>query len=284
MNIPKGKKKFKIKFPDGQFSFVDEKIFKIFQEYDQREKNFKKLPKFYDLTSYIDTYDKRLLEFYSFILMNHHISFSQLFQDLFVIFCLKYKKNGKFLEFGATNGLKLSNTFLLEKNFGWQGVLAEPSPQWHKELKKNRPSTTIITDCIFTSSGDFLDFFVSKSGELSTLQEFRYSTKDSISCGNDFERNKSGYLVKVSTISLNDVFKKYFESKPIDYMSVDTEGSELAILENFDFEKFGPKILTVEHNEVSEYQEKIHKLLEKNNYRLAFKEYSQFDGWYIRKI
>ena len=53
---------------------------------------------------------------------------SQCFQDLWVLYETKTKKNGFYVEFGATNGLTISNSLLLEKNFGWTGILAEPSP------------------------------------------------------------------------------------------------------------------------------------------------------------
>ena len=80
--------------------------------------------------------------------------------------------------------------------------------------------------------------------------------------------------------SLNDVFKKYFNNSPIDYMSVDTEGSELLILQNFDFEKFSPRIVTVEHN-YTDNQKKLDTLFIENNYTRIFKEYTQFDAWYV---
>ena len=60
--------------------------------------------------------------------------------------------------------------------------------------------------------------------------------------GNTKARNKNGYNHEVLSISLNDVFKEYFDNSPIDYMSVDTEGSELLILEKFDFEKYSPRL------------------------------------------
>ncbi len=55
---------------------------------------------------------------------------SQIHQDIFVLYTLSWKRNGFFVEFGATNGVFLSNTYLLEKNFGWKGILSEPNPHW----------------------------------------------------------------------------------------------------------------------------------------------------------
>ena len=66
------------------------------------------------------------------------ISNSELKQDFFVLNTLNFKKGGYFVEFGSCNGLEFSNTLLLEKKFGWNGILAEPARYWHNELKKNR--------------------------------------------------------------------------------------------------------------------------------------------------
>ena len=43
-------------------------------------------------------------------------------------------------------------------SFNWTGVLAEPSPQWHEALKKNRKHSKIITNCIWKESEKTLDF------------------------------------------------------------------------------------------------------------------------------
>ena len=273
-------KKFKINFNDGKSSFIDENTLKYIINLQNTLKNQISIPKFYDLTKSLNNYNQELLDFYSFIFKNREISHSQLFQDLFVLFKLGNKRKGRFLEFGATNGKELSNSYLLEKNFEWEGILAEPSPQWEKSLKENRPRTKIINECIYSESGTMIDFFVSKKGVLSTINEFRESDIESIP-GNTKARNEEGYLVKVPTISLNDVFIKHFNGEKIDYMSVDTEGSELLILSKFNFEKYGPKIVTVEHNFTSA-QKNLDNLFKENNYKRFFPQQTQFDSWYIR--
>ncbi|MFK5981263.1 MAG: FkbM family methyltransferase [Rhizobiaceae bacterium] len=241
------------------------------------------LPSFYALTKTVaaqDT-DGGFYRLYSFIMQQAGISKAQLFQDLFVFWILDGKMEGKFLEFGATDGLSLSNSHTLEHEFKWTGVLAEPSPQWHEKLKANRPDTTLLFDCIWTKTGQELDFFVSDHGVLSTLSDFRESDKASMP-GNTSARNSGGSVVKVKTISLNDVFVEHFDSSPIDYMSVDTEGSEYEILKNFNFEEYGPTVLTVEHN-FTDLQEKIDNLLFSKGYVRAFKAYTDFDAWYVKR-
>lgn len=273
--------KYRIQFNDGTFALVDERIVKIINDLQKAAKSNSGMPGFFDLGNNIKSLDEDLLNFYVYLLKNRKNSRSQLFQDIFVCFKLGEKEKGAFLEFGATNGVELSNSLLLEQQFGWRGVLAEPSPQWHEALKQNRPDATIITDCIYWETGKTADFFVSEFGVLSSLEAFKNHDAASMPA-NAQARNRNGYTAKVPTISLNDVFVKYFESAPIDYMSVDTEGSELLILESFDFGSFGPKIVTVEHN-FSDSQAKLDDLFQRNGYRRYFREQTQFDAWYVRQ-
>ena len=92
----------------------------------------------------------------AFCAANMMRSQSQLFQDLFVVFFLQGKRNGFFVEFGATDGRGLSNTFILERDFQWNGILAEPARCWHAALKSARRAA-IDTRCVWSESGQTLE-------------------------------------------------------------------------------------------------------------------------------
>jgi FkbM family methyltransferase len=201
---------------------------------------------------------------------NIKFSKSQIVQDLFVLSELNFKKNGFFVEFGATNGLTGSNTFLLEKNFDWNGILAEPAKQWHAELSKNR-HVFIEKDCVWRASNETLIF--NEIGGLSTIDNFSNSDHHSLA------RTK-GHKYKVNTISLIDLLDKYGAPRVIDYLSIDTEGSEFEILSTFNFKKYKFKVITCEHNFTSN-REKIFNLLTDKGYVRKYSDVSKFDDWFV---
>ena len=205
---------------------------------------------------------------------------SQLFQDAFAAFIVSDLFDRTFLEFGATDGINLSNSYMLENSLGWTGVLAEPSPQWHEQLNNNRPNTRIITDCIWKSSGEKLDFFVSDIGILSTLNDYKHSDSSSMP-GNTQARIKNGKIIEVHSVSLNDVMEKTFNGFTPSYLSIDTEGTEFEILKSFDFGKYRPVVFTVEHN-YTNFQSKIDELMSSNGYVRVFRKLTAFDAWYVR--
>lgn len=205
---------------------------------------------------------------------------SQIYQDVFADFLIGTRHNKTFLEFGATDGLDLSNTYFLENYSNWKGVLGEPDPQWHKQLRKNRPNSKIFTECVWKNSNEEVEFLSSDYGVLSTISSFRYNDKDMFN--NTELRNKSFKKINLKTISLNDVIKREFNEISPSYISVDTEGSEYEILKNFNFKKYKPVLFTVEHNHTLN-QKNIDELMSINNYTRIFRKITSFDAWYVLK-
>jgi len=210
--------------------------------------------------------------FVDFCCTHYRRSMAQNFQDLFVQFELREKTGGFFVEFGATNGVLLSNTYLLEKHYGWKGILAEPATCWRDELQSNR-SCTLDFRCVWAEDNERLQFNQTPIAELSGID---------LSPNNDM-RNRSpeqGEKYMVTTVSLNSLLREHNAPASIDYLSVDTEGSELQILSAFDFGRHDIRIITVEHN-YSANREPIHSLLRSKGFTRKFTNFSFWDDWYV---
>ena len=196
---------------------------------------------------------------------------SQIRQDLFVLAALNFRRRGFFVEFGATDGVSLSNTHMLEQVFGWSGILAEPAICWHEKLKANR-GAPISTKCVWSRSGEKILF--NEVAELSTIDTFTES---------DWHDRHAGQRYEVETISLNDLLEQHQAPRAIDYLSIDTEGSEFDILSNLDWEKYSFSVITCEHNFTAQ-RESIFDLLTSRGYTRVLEELSQFDDWYVRDL
>ena len=208
----------------------------------------------------------RLLELYP-------KTFSQNYQDLFALSSNHFKRNGFFVEFGATNGVNISNTYLLEKEFKWSGILVEPAISWHQELKMNL-TCTIDTNCVWSASEEDISFCETNEKEYSTIKNFF-----SADLHHEKRSNYSEYIVK--SISLLDLLKKYDAPRIIDYISIDTEGSEYEILKNFDFKEYQFRSITCEHN-FTENRNAIFNLLTSFGYRRVNYDIKSYEDWYIR--
>lgn len=204
---------------------------------------------------------------------------SQIAQDLFVVSeTLKRDIAPFFVEFGAANGFSLSNTYLLETRLGWNGIVAEPARVYHDELQRNR-ACRIDLRCVAERSDESIEFIQSTSPEFSTMSAFldiAHSTPKSNL--NDATR------YHVTTVSLSDLLEQHDAPRRIGYLSIDTEGSELAILKAFDFSRYSFDVITVEHNshERPGYRDALHDLLVPHGYRRVYEKISFFDDWYVR--
>jgi FkbM family methyltransferase len=198
---------------------------------------------------------------------------SEFRQDLFVLSEVNFKREGYFGEFGAANGQSGSNTYLLEKEFAWTGILSEPARVWHLELRRNR-NAIVDSRCVWSQSGVIVTFNQAPAATLSTIDAFSSSDGHSLA-------RQEGIRYEVETISLNDLLSKYNAPTRMDYLSLDTEGSELAILQGFDFNKYSFKCITVEHN-YTPMREKVYSLLTRNGYIRKYVEVSHVDDWYVK--
>lgn len=197
---------------------------------------------------------------------------SQIQQDLFALAMNDCKHGGYFVEFGAADGVGLSNTWLLEKTFSWTGIVAEPARVWHAALRKNR-NCHIDTRCVWGADS------VTLGGGAIRFTEHACPELSGISALTPRRRGRS-IEYTVETITLNDLLESHAAPSYIDYMSIDTEGSEFAILNAFDFDRWRFGALTVEHNFLPQ-REAIHTLLVSHGYTRVLAHISKQDDWYV---
>lgn len=198
-------------------------------------------------------------KFYYFIIKNAKISYSQVFQDLFVLNELGLKKKGTFIEIGGGDGKNISNTYLLEKKYFWKGLICEPDKRLHNKIKKYRKSKIIKNPIVDTCKK--VNFYQSSLYNSSIIKTI------------------NSKKTKLNGLSLNRLIKKNIKGS-VDYISIDTEGNEYEILKNFNFKKFKIKIFTIEHN-FRNNRQKIFKIMCKNGYKRKHKLLSYMDDWYV---
>jgi len=183
------------------------------------------------------------------------MSYSQDGQEQFVIEYLKGLRNGYFLDIGAYDGIEFSNTFMLETEYNWNGLLVECDPAVVSRLKQNRKQQ-IETSAMWSESDKEVQFKSIEMGKLSGIANRLNHPKASV---------RKGTIHTIKTISLNDLLRKYNCPKHINYMSLDVEGVEYDILSTFDFQ-YTFDVVSIEH---ANDAESITMLMENNGYQTA---------------
>ncbi len=167
-------------------------------------------------------------------------SFSQRGEDLIIDFALTSMGITKpiYLDIGAHDPIYLSNTYYFYRK-GGSGVCIEPLPGLYKILAKVRSRDTCLNSGVGAQTADQANFYVMQSSALSTFSKAHAQQYQ------DEEAQRIGSIERVPLIGIGEVLTKYFPTG-LNLVSLDTEGMEVEILENFDFDNFRPEVFCVE--------------------------------------
>lgn len=213
--------------------------------------------------------------FASFLVKSLAASNSQLGQDLFALFAVG-KPEGYFLDIGASDPIALSNTQLLER-YGWNGFLLEPNPSYKASIARERRAELINKAVTPDVTGQVAFDLVTSSPEFSRLRG--YSLSDVHDTRG--KRSKTREMI-VDAISINDLIDlALIRFSVVDFVSIDIEGLEYFVLEQFPFNRMKPSVFCVEHN-YSDFQSKIDILLSVYGYQRVCKRLSKWDSWFVR--
>jgi len=192
--------------------------------------------------------DCKIITFFSSKLTysNYKKSYSQTGEDLIVkfIFDALGIEKPSYIDIGAHDPSHLSNTAIFYNN-GSRGVNIEPNSVLYGNIKKARKDDINLNIGI-GSSNEVLDFFVMNSPTMSTFS--REEAEDLVNNHNF----KIVDVRKVPLMTIEHVIDKYCNGCFPDFLSLDAEGLDYAILQSIDFDKHGPTVICVETIEYSE--------------------------------
>ena len=169
------------------------------------------------------------------------ISYSYGGVDSLILNIFKNKKKGFYVDIGCGHPIKNNNTYLLNKK-GWKGInidLDEGNIDLFNIYRIN--DENIISAVTDEKKEVDLYFYHSKSA-INTI-----SKKTA-----DYQKAQVSSVKKIKSNTLNEILKNSkFKNFQIDFLTIDVEGSELSVLKNFDFNEYKPKVIVVEHLDLS---------------------------------
>lgn len=145
---------------------------------------------------------------------------------------------GVFLDIGANDGVTFSNTRALV-DLGWSGVYVEPGSAALAKLVQNLPDANVYALAVSTFDGT-ASFHESDEASRHMLSSLKQSE-----C-----KRWAGYRFEptiVETVTVETLLKRAGLAR-IDFLTIDAEGSDLAIFRQFDLSSLGVRLVCVEHN------------------------------------
>jgi FkbM family methyltransferase len=203
-------------------------------------------------------------------------SYSQLGQEIHILSLYQGKRNGTFVEVGANDGILLSNTKTLEEFYGWKGLCVEPNPDLFPKLVANRPLAQCSSKAAYSKSGLKLDFQIGK-GPTDLLSGLVSDLKDGDN--RDALDGNTDRVVQVETATLTELMDEAKMPRFIEYLSLDTEGSELEVLKGIDFGKYAFGRIDVEHNFIEPHRTQMREFLASKGYTHLYE--NKWDDAYI---
>ncbi|WP_372572815.1 FkbM family methyltransferase [Ruegeria jejuensis] len=191
---------------------------------------------------------------------------------------------GFYVELGANDGITQSNTYRLERSRGWKGVLVEPAPHNYLKCLAQRGENNAVF-CGACVDFDYSDRFVEMV--YSNLMSVSLGLESTIEDPLDYVERSKVHLPKAETNfrfgalarTLEAILTEAQAPKQIDFLSLDVEGAEIAVLKGVNHQNYRFSYMLVEHwnfDELSQYLGPLDYVLETqlSNHDYLFKDAS----------
>jgi Methyltransferase FkbM domain len=197
--------------------------------------------------------------------------YSQKGQDRWVIEqVFKKQPNGYFVEVGAGDGRTHSNTYVLERDYAWKGVLIDANPDYISKIRRHRRCLSVCA-CVDSEERD-LNFFAFgyMGGIVANDTDYAQKKRDGL-LKRHFDK-----IFQARSQSLGQILDSVGAPKSIQYMSIDVEGAEHRVLSGFPFDRYVVEALTIERPTPA-----VHNCLMEAGYVLNSTKWC--DGFYVSR-
>ena len=179
-------------------------------------------------------------------------------------------RDGIYIELGANDGLFSSNTYHLQKQLNWKGILIEPALDLYFKCKRNRGNCNLVLNyaCVpFSYKEKFVTMLY--SGAMTITEDLQNEIENPVNhakSGGKFIPNYDK-LIRFATQgkTLNKILIEANVKDEIDFLSLDVEGVEIEVLKGIDFKKYSFKYMLIESRDI----EKLNLFLSQKNYKLV---------------
>lgn len=189
-------------------------------------------------------------------------SYSQYKEDVWV---RKYFYGGgvktreiKYVDIGANHYKRNNNTYLFYKN-GASGIIVEADPKLCTGLLKKRKRDIVCNSCIGLEEGKTVDFYRLSLPTRNTMN--KDMADRAVEAGVKIKE-----VIKIACIKVNDLLEQY--AFVPDYMSIDIEGMDYAVLRTIDFNKFPIKVIVAEYSDELICGENMSQYMKKCGYQI----------------
>ncbi len=180
----------------------------------------------------------------------------------------KNKKKGIYIDVGCHHPLINNNTYMLYID-GWKGINVDLDFNSIDMFNYFRPKDDNIMSALSNKKGQGDLYFFHNRAPKNTISK---------------SRGKGAKLIKKIQINtLNNIIKNSkFNGKNIDFLSIDVEGNELNVLKGLNFNKYRPKIISIEFikpNVNEFYQHNIQNIEKSNIYKFMISKKYKLINW-----
>ncbi len=169
--------------------------------------------------------------------------YSQFYEESLIRHFFRDRREGFFVDVGASHYQIHSNTYFLESKLGWHGIAVDALDEYRIDYERFRRNTRFFAAFVSNRAGEMADFTVS-------LADKRTSTGIEALLP-ELVADAGLTHLRIPTVTLNGLLDGQGVKK-VDLLSLDIEGAEPLALEGFDIERFRPDLVCVEIRELTE--------------------------------